>query len=183
LLRKWFCANFQVVAGTGRAVAGKCPKRALKWYLGGLGASKIPYNTHFGARAIKMAHLGGSGASYSAFYGGPYGKGETPFYTKNCGNSQWNRVFARGPGAFYFWPVNLFLSLPEWKFCMLFCYFHDFPAWVVLFGQFSGRWRRGSGACWKLPENGFKTASGWPWRREKYPTVRGLAPWRPKWPT
>ena len=27
-----------------------------------------------------MAHLGGSGTSCSAFYGGPYGKGKTPFY-------------------------------------------------------------------------------------------------------
>ena len=167
----------------GRAVAGKFPKRALKWYLGGLGASKIPYNTHFGARAIKMAHLGGSGTSCSAFYGGPYGKGKTPFYKKICGNSRGNGVFARGPGAFYFWPVDLFVSLPERGFGMLFCCFHDFSAWVVLFGHFSGRRRRGSGACWKFFENGFKTASGWPWRREKYPTVRGLAPWRPKWPT
>ena len=83
-------------------MAGKCPKRALKWYLGGLRASKIPYNTHFGARAIKMAHLGGSGTSCSAFYGGPYGKGKTPFYKKNYGNSRGNGVFARGPGAFLF---------------------------------------------------------------------------------
>ena len=176
-------AIFLATGGAGRAVAGKCPKRALKWYLDGLGASKIPYNTHFGARAIKMAHLGGSGASHSAFCGGSYGKGETPFYTKICVNSRGNKVFARGPGAFYFWPVNLFFSLPERGFGMLFCCFHDFPAWVVLFGQFSGRWRCRSGACWKVPENGLKTVSGWPWRREKFPTARGLAPWRPKWPT
>ena len=38
-------------------MAGKCPKKALKLYLGGPGASKIPYSTHFGARAIKIAHL------------------------------------------------------------------------------------------------------------------------------
>jgi hypothetical protein len=121
----------------------KVPEKGFKWYLGGLGASKIPYNTHFGARAIKMAHLGGSGASYSAFYGGPYGKGKTPFYTKICGNSRGNRVFARGPGAFYFWPVNLFLSLPERGFGMLFCYFHDFSAAVSPPGHIPWRFRSG----------------------------------------
>ena len=110
-------------------------------------------------------------------------QGENAVLQNFCGNSRGNGVFARGPGAFYFWPVNVFVSLPERGFGMLFCCFHDFSAWVVLFGHFSGRRRRGSGACWKFFENGFKTASGWPWRREKYPTVRILAPWRPKWPT
>ena len=124
-------------------MAGKCPKRALKWYLDGLGASKIPYNTHFGARAIKMAHLGGSGASHSAFCGGSYGKGETPFYTKICVSSRGNKVFARGPGAFYFWPVNLFFSLPERGFGMLFCCFHDFPAAVSPPGHIPWRFRSG----------------------------------------
>ena len=50
--------HFLATGGAGRAVAGKCPKRGLKCYLGGLGASKIPYGTCFGARAAEMVNFG-----------------------------------------------------------------------------------------------------------------------------
>ena len=75
-------------------------------------------------------------------------------------NSRTNGFFARGPGMFYFWPVNLYFGLPEWKFYMV---FSRFPAALVIFGQFSGNWRCGSGGGWEVPEKALKMVSGWHW--------------------
>ena len=107
-----------------------------------------------------MAYLGISGASCSAFLERSHGKGKTPFFTILSGNSRTNGICARGPGMFYFWPVNLYFSLPEWKFHMV---FSRFPAALVIFGQFSGNWRCGSGGGWEVPEKALKMVSGWPW--------------------
>jgi hypothetical protein len=56
-LRSCFLAIFLATGGTGRAVAGKCPKKGLKCYLGGPVAVKNALQNVLGTEAAKTAHF------------------------------------------------------------------------------------------------------------------------------
>jgi hypothetical protein len=57
-LRSCFLAIFLATGGTGRAVAGKFPKRGLKRYMGGPVAVKNTLQNALGTEAAKTAHFG-----------------------------------------------------------------------------------------------------------------------------
>ena len=82
-------------------------------------AVKMAYRTCFGKRTTENVFF----IFYFIilfFFGGPYYKRKAPFYKKISGNSLRNGVFARRPGAFYFWPLYLFLAS---RSPALVCYF------------------------------------------------------------
>ena len=77
------------------------------------------------------------------FAEGPTARGKRRFTQKFVETHGRIELFARGPGTFYFWPVNLFFSLSERGLGMVFCCFHDFPAAVSPPCHIPGRLRSG----------------------------------------